>query len=245
MIKWIRFLIVYSLLIGVISCNKSTEKINTISDVKAEIGISQSLSDKNENTVLITLYDKEGKEIGNDSINVFVNQKKANYTIQQNLYYTKNYYYRIENIQPEDDKYEVEIQLISGKKFFLGSINTLKLSDDNKIICPEEAPLEKDFTIKWSDLHDINILILSKTVQILKKQEPNITTFSEQNGDTIKINPTGNYTIKKEKFSKSNEKLSIMVFTFDAQKTGTVNPELIKGSSITINGSHEKEVHFK
>lgn len=238
-------ILIFCLFTGLVSCTKSTENITSSSGIKASIDIYQSLSDQNENTVSITLYDKNDKEIGNDSISIYVNQKKTNYTVHQNLYYTKNYFYRIENISPEKNRYEVEILLTNGKKFSLGSVDALRISSANTIICPEEASLDNDLFIEWSNLYDVDHLILSKSIELVSKKEPNVDYFSEEAGDTLKINPTGNYVMKKETFSKPNEKLSILVFTFQANKTGTMNRELLPGSNIMISGNHEKEVHFK
>lgn len=242
----IRFsILLFFLYTGLVSCTKSTENITSNSGIKANIDIYQSLSDQNENTVLITLHDKNDKEIGNDSISIFVNQKKTTYMVHQNLYYTKNYFYRIENISPEKNRYEVKIQLANGKNFSLGSVDALRISKSNTIICPEESSLDKDLFIEWSNLYDVDRLILSKSIELVSKKESNVDYFSEEPGDTLKINPTGNYLMKKETFSKPNEKLSILVFTFQANKTGTMNPDLLSGSNIMISGNHKRKVYFK
>lgn len=229
------------------ACSKpiSASKIIDISDVKAEIEIYQSLTDENDNSISVILYDKKGKEFGNDSVKITVNGEKAEYKIIQQLYYSKNYDYRAENIPPQNNSYELHIQLSNGKKFFLASIPSLKTSSSTNIIYSKEAPLNQDYSIRWSDLHDVNVLYFSKSVKVKTKEESNIETFIEQAEDTLKIGPSGNYTLKKEKFSKPGELLSMMSFEFTAEKTGTVNPQLLKGSSIKIKGNHEERVSFK
>jgi hypothetical protein len=97
----------------------------------------------------------------------------------------------------------------------------------------------------WSDLYSANVLYLSKSVKIKTQKESNIQTFVEHAEDAIKITPTGNYTVKKETFFKPGERLSTMSFKFTAEKTGNINPLLLKGSSIKIRGNHEERVSFK
>ncbi|WP_142687933.1 hypothetical protein [Chitinophaga polysaccharea] len=46
-------------------------------------------------------------------------------------------------------------------------------------------------------------------------------------------------------FDNPTHQLSILSFTFIAQKNGKVNPELAKGSSINIIGTTERNVSFK
>lgn len=229
------------------SCSEPipASKVTDISDIKAVVDIYQTLTDENDNSISVSLYDRKGKMFGNDSVNVTVNGKKIEYKIIQGLYYTKTYLYHTENIAPENNQYEFQIQLANGKKFFLGSIPSLKLSSSRNIIYDEEASLNNDFSIQWSGLQDVNVLYLSKTVKVNTKEKSNVETFMEQPGDTIKIGPAGTYTLKKEKFSKPGETLDILGFEFTAEKTGTMNPQLLNGSSITINGNHDEQANFK
>ncbi|MFP3597833.1 hypothetical protein [Chryseobacterium sp. SIMBA_029] len=229
------------------SCSEPipASKVTDISDIKAVIDIYQTLTDQNDNSISVSLYDRKGKMFGNDSVNITVNGKKIDYKIVQGLYYTKTYLYHTEKIAPENNQYEFQIQLANGKKFFLGSVPSLKLSSARNIIYKEEVPLSQDFSIHWSGLQDVNVLYLSKTVKVNTKEKSNVETFMEQPGDTIKIGPAGTYTLKKEKFSKPGETLDILAFQFTAEKTGTVNPKLLKGSSSKINGYHDEHTTFK
>ncbi|WP_345991905.1 hypothetical protein AAEU33_08020 [Chryseobacterium sp. Chry.R1] len=230
-----------------VSCRKSTSavKIADISDIRAGIEVYQSLSDQTDNMVSIDLYDKKGKQIVNDSINIWVNAKKADYKIVQQLYYSKNYYYRIEKVSPDNSRYNLEIQLPNGKKYNLGSGSALALSNPDNIICNRTASLNKDYFMEWSDLYDVNTLYISKSVQVENKQEPTITTFLEEPSDTITIKPAGSYLIKKEKLRQPHGKLRMLIFKFTATKRGNTNPGLLKGSTFIINGNHQKVVDFK
>ncbi|AZA80763.1 hypothetical protein C1637_11930 [Chryseobacterium lactis] len=220
-------------------------KITDISQVKADIDIYQSLSNEKDNSVSVILYDQKGKEIGSDSIIVWVNQKKTEYKVMQHLYYSKNYYYRIENILPENKQYTLDIQLKNGKKIFLGSASTIQLSNPKNIISTQEASRDEDFPISWSNLHEVNTLYISKSFKIKNDKEPNIQTFIEEPGDTIKINADGNYIIGKEQLSQRGKRLSKIGFKFTAQKEGVINPRLLKGSYVKIYGYHEKWISFK
>ncbi|MCJ7933355.1 MAG: hypothetical protein MUW56_06870 [Chryseobacterium sp.] len=219
--------------------------ITDISELRAEIDIYQSLSDNKDNSVSVILYDKKGKEAGNNSITVWVNQKKADYQVMQHLYYSQHYYYRIEDIQPENNQYTLEIQLKNGKKFFLGNAPTLAQSNSGSIICTRQASLNKDFPIRWSHLYNVNLLYISKSFQI-KNQDDNTTHyFIEEPTDTLHIKEDGNYLIKKEKLFNPGKKLSAIYFKFTAQKMGKTNTLLLKGSSIKISGYHETRVSFQ
>lgn len=229
------------------SCSEPipASKVTDISDIKAVIDIYQTLTDENDNSISVSLYDRKGKMFGNDSVNITVNGKKIEYKIVQGLYYTKTYLYHTEKIAPENNQYEFQIQLANGKKFFLGSVPSLKLSSARNIMYDEEASLNKDFSIHWSGLQDVNMLYLSKTVKVSTKEKNNIETFMEQPGDTLKIGPEGTYTLKKENFFKPGETLDILGFEFTAEKTGTVNPQLLKGSIAKISGNHDEHATFK
>ncbi|MBK1898040.1 hypothetical protein [Chryseobacterium paridis] len=230
----------------VISCEKSaSSKITDISEIKAQIEIYQSLSDKNDNSVSVILYDNKNKEIVNRSINIFVNGNKTDYKVIQSLYYSKHYYYRIEHIPPANDSYELEIQLPNGKKFTLGKGSALAISSSDKIIYNKTAPLNKDYAIQWSDLYDVNQLSITKSVQVENTQDPTITMLVDEPNDTIRIATNGNYVIKKEKLAQPNGKLRMLILKFVAKKVGNLNPHLLKGSTFIINGNHQKQVDFK
>ncbi|NIF03954.1 hypothetical protein F3J23_00750 [Chryseobacterium sp. Tr-659] len=219
--------------------------ITDVSQIQAEIEIYQSLSNQQDNIVSVILYDKNGKRIGSDAITIWVNQQKVEYKIIHDISYALNYYYRIENVVPKNGQYKLEMQLANGKKFFLGSVPTLKLSNPKKIIANDPASLDKDFTIHWSELHDVNMLYVYKSLELENKQDKNVQTFIEEASDTIRISPDGNYSVKKEQLSRPHEKLSIMSFKFTAEKTGNLNPLLLKESTINIDGYHEKRISFK
>ncbi|KMQ59464.1 hypothetical protein ACM46_20450 [Chryseobacterium angstadtii] len=229
------------------SCSgpEPASKITDISDIKAEIDVFQRLTDENNNSISVILYDKKGKKFGNDSVKISVNGKKAEYKVMPYMYYSKLYHYRAEKVPPIKGNYEIQIQLANGKKLFLARIPSLPQSSSKNIIYEKEAPLNRDFSIQWSGLRDVNVLYLSKSVQVKNRDENNVETFIEKAADTIKIGPDGNYTLKKENFSNPGERLSIASFEFTAEKTGTLNPKLIKGSTAKISGSHEERVSFK
>lgn len=241
-----KYLIPFLGLLLFISCSGPVpaSKITDISDVKAEIDIYQSLTDQADNIMSVALYDKKDKKIGSDSITIWVNRKKTEYTVIEQLYYTKSYQYRLENIPPENDQYQVEIQLSNGKKFALGSINALKLSDPSRITTTESTTT-RDFTVQWADLHDVNKLYISKTFDKKDKDNPNVTIATPGKTDTLNIGKDGSYSIPREKLLKSGEKLSIISLEFTARKTGTINPLLLKGSYIKIKGNHDNPVFFK
>lgn len=219
-------------------------KVTDISDIKAEIDIYQSLTDSADNIMSVALYDKNDKEIGSDSISLFVNEKKTEYKVIEQLYYTKNYLYRVEDVAPENKQYQFQIQLSNGKRFDLGTVSALKLSDPSRII-GSEANTNQDFSVRWSDLYEVNTLSISKTFEKKDKENPNITIATPGRNDTVKIRQDGSYSIPREKLFKTDEKLSIISMQFIARKTGTIHPLLLKGSYIKIYGNHDHSVFFK
>src|SRR6218665_576520 len=74
-LKYYTNLLLTLLLATVISCRSdlSKEKINDLSLINAEIEIVQNPFDKTGNSVVVTLRDKDGYRISNDSILIYVN----------------------------------------------------------------------------------------------------------------------------------------------------------------------------
>ena len=75
------------------------------------------------------------------------------------------------------------------------------------------------------------------------------STKTEQNYDaepTVikKIASRGQYIVPKSDFITPRFTISSVEFTFSASKTGAVNPDLVKGSKITIGGHLSKTVDF-
>ncbi|RYD78777.1 MAG: hypothetical protein EOP55_06330 [Sphingobacteriales bacterium] len=219
-----------------VSCNQSNltnKDLKDIAVIKAEIEIHQDLEKQGDNNTRVELYDSDNHEIRNDTVKVFINGTKLDYTIKDGLYYTKDYYYSNQNITPINNKYRLEIELPNGKKFFLAEVNALKSVKAKDVLCAENGNLDKDFTLNWKNMGDVNQLIIEKSILTINPKEPNITTYNS-NLDTLKIGNSGSLVIPK---ASKNEQVSIL--NFIANQTGTVHPRLLKDSKITITGELE------
>lgn len=239
---------IFIILIIGISCNESDlshGKIDSLSLIRAEINISQSLRDQDDNQIVVSLFDEHGKTIRNDSLKIYVNGADVKYTVRKELYYTSTSYYLKDNATPQDNRFIFEIALSDGKRIFLAEAKALSPVNAQNIIYSEKGDLNRDVEVKWKDLEGVNYLEISRSLKVKKKEEPNVTTYEERAPDTIKINSTGNYIIAKSTFENAQYQLSALSFKFIAQKTGNMNPQLGKGSSINIQGNIERRIWFK
>lgn len=235
------------LLIITAACNESKlshEKISDLSLIRADVYIYQRMYDKKDNQVIVHLYDEEGKTIKNDSVKIYVNGTPVKYTVQQELYYTTSTFYLKDSAAPKDNKFYFEIELSEGKKFFLAEINALELVSSKNITCSEKGDFNKDIDVRWKDLRGMNYVIISTSRKVKKKDDPNVTTYEGQPDDTLSIQPTGQHIIAKSTFDNPLSQLSTVSFKFVATAKGNVNPQLIKGSEINIQGNIEESIFF-
>jgi len=230
------------------SCGPSGLSETGIGDlalIRANISINQQLTDEGKGYAVVSLDDPKGREIRNDSIKILINDKLLNFHIINGLYYTSNSVYVLEKVMPEHNKYKVDIVLSNGKRYHLAEIPALKVSEAPEIIYNEEPDLSSDFTIQWKGLADVNLLNIGRSVKLRKSEGPNITTYAEQSGDTIKVNHAGTHVIPISKLSDTAGTVSILSLDFIAEKHGVLNQNLFKGSSAVIVGKIERSAHFK
>ncbi|MFD2286394.1 hypothetical protein GJU39_00535 [Pedobacter petrophilus] len=228
--------IFFSIALLIVSCNQSTltnKDLQDINVISAVIDIHQSLEKQNENNATVELYDSERHEIRNDTIKVFINGSKFDYTVENGLYYTKDYYYYNQNFEPIDNKYKLEIELPNGKRFFLAEIMVLKPVKAQDVLCAKNGNLDKDFAFSWKNMGDVNQLIIEKSIKTTNPKEPTVTTYNSDM-DTLKISNAGSFVIPK---AGKNEQVSIL--NFIANQIGTLNPKLLKNSQIAITGELE------
>lgn len=236
------------MLVVALSCNESKLSkgpVGSLSLIRAEINITQRLHSRIENQVVVILYDEEGKTIKNDAIKIYVNGAEVKYTVRKELYYTSSTYYLKDSANPENNQFNFEIVLPDGKKSFLARIDALDLVDGQNISYTEKGNRYKDYEITWKGLTGVNYLAIARSMKVKKQEEPNITTYEGQLPDTFSVQPAGRYVVSRSAFDNPTHQLSILSFTFIAQKNGKVSPELVKGSSISIIGTIERNVSFE
>ncbi|CAM3957394.1 hypothetical protein MUGA111182_19330 [Mucilaginibacter galii] len=236
-------LYLFLILLGISSCTSdlSNGKLDKLSLIYARIEINQSPTDKLDNSVAVALLDNDGNRISNDSILIFVNGIEEKLTHKQGLYYTNESRYVFLNV-PVKEKYNVEIKLTDGKKYFLGSVNALAEEKPENIECKEAGNLKDDFVIKWHGLIDIDEL--SVFIGMTEQTEPNVTSATKKDEKIIKIKSNGSFKVSKAEYKEAKAKISGIEFNFRTTRNGTVNSELLKNSHITIKTLIEKYVSF-
>lgn len=238
------FILMFLFALAMPSCTSrlSNERITDISLIRAEIEITQNPFDKADNTVEVTLADKNGDVISNDHITVFVNGVSQRVTHRQGLYYSNTSKYVFSKV-PVKEKYNVAIKLSDDKIYFLGAVNTLREEKGENIECAEQGSLSNDFVIKWHGLKDIDELSVFISV-LLKKQKANEESYDLRPEKVIKIGSNGSYTISKSEYQDAKSVISGATFKFRTTKSGTINSKLIANSKITVKTVIEKSVDF-
>lgn len=229
------------------SCNQSelsTQKVNDISLIAADITIYQDHFDKKKNTVAIQLSDKKGDVIRNDSIVIFVNNIRVKITHKQGLYYTEESYYYLSDV-PVNDNYTAEIKLYNGKKQVLGTVKALQQESIDNIDCDEKGDLNKNTVVKWKNLKDIDRLEISTSMRAKIETDSNTTTVSEMAPAIKKIARYGSYVFLKKDYADSASSINLLTFDFQTTKVGKTNPKLLEKSKITISTSMSKTINFE
>ncbi|WP_118975707.1 hypothetical protein [Taibaiella koreensis] len=232
------------LLLVICSCGERKQP-HLLSDIRAEIGIVQSLQRKEDNEIHIDLTDKEGRAIKSDSISIYVNGSEVPFTIKKELYYTETTYYLKANARPQGNQFLFEIALPGAPKAFLAKVTALDLVDPQNISYPETGDLNKDVVVTWKDLPGIAYLFISRSVNFKKKDEPNITYSEEEAPDTVKVTSNGKYTVARSTFGNTQKQISTLSFTFVAERNGTMSAQAAKGSMIHIYGNIEQRIPFE
>lgn len=237
------FLIAILLTLNACSSPLSKEKVEDLGLIGARIEMLQNLSDKKDNSVLISLFDKDGKRVGNKDINLKVNDADLAFRERKELYYTTAPEYTAVDI-PVAEVYNFEITLTDGKSYFLGSINPIAESNEQDIVCLEKGSLDKDFVISWNNLNEINELSINKSILLNTSTKTSKNYSSEQLANKI-IGRRGKYVVPKSKYINSSSTISGLEIKFNATKSGNLSANLIKGSEIKISGNIDKNVNFE
>lgn len=233
-----------ALLMLLISCQSplSEGKLDDLSAIDARIEISQDLTNKKKNQITVFLYDKRGRPIRNKSIKLKVNATDLDYTERQELYYTTTSKYLATDV-PIDKEYSFEIITSNGKSHLLGNIKPLLENDENDINCVEKGDFSKDHVISWNNLKDIEEITISKSV-LLDSSTKTYQYYDYEPMITKKIGRSGKYILPKSGYITSKWIISSLEIKFNAQKFGTMNPQLLDDSKIKIFGDIEKTVDF-
>lgn len=238
--------VLYSLcFLTIISCNSSlsSEKIEDIALIGADIKITQNPTDSKDSWMTVNLFDKQRKIIRNDSVKIIVNNVETGLSHRQGLYYTDESEYYIEAV-PVNQMYTVEIKLTDGKIYFLGSIHVLSEENIENIACDEQGDLNKDTVIRWKDLINIDEMTIH-TSTLLKNSNTKDKNYSSRDVIVKKIGSNGEYIISKSGYFDSQSTVAGFQLKFTATRFGELNPKLLENSNISITTAIEKNINLE
>lgn len=240
----IKILFVFYLVMVLTACKSplSDGNLNDLSAIDARIEISQDLTNRNINDVVVLLYDENGKAIRNETIRMKVNGIPLAYSERQELYYniSSKYWARDINVGKE---FEFLITLSNGKTYLLGKVGSLAQNKENNIVCPEHGDFSKDLIISWNNLKDIKEITINKSI-LLANSDPNQLYFDYEPVITRKIGSSGKLVIPKNSYVTSKATLSSVEINFNITKPGTMNSKLLDGSNIKISGQLIRAINF-
>ena len=250
-----KIIILFAFTTLLFSCNRKSDlsegKVEDSGLIKVNILLHQDLTKQNVRYIIANILDKEGYPIVNDSIKVTVNGQLLQSITTPNMG-TFDYSYETETDVPIADEYLFEIELTDGKKYILGSIIPIQKMNEKDIVCSvcsspavwsEKGDLSQDVTISWQNLKEINELSVYKKYKSIKPDSTN--NYQNDNNEIFeKIESSGKYTVSKTEYIKNNMPIEFIVFGFKASKEGKINPDLVAGSKIIIEGKIEKDIYF-
>lgn len=233
------------LLLLVTACNSplSNAKVGDLSAISAKIEIIQDLTNKKDNSISVSLYDKDGDVIANKDIKIKVNDTILDFIQKQELYYTTTTKYGKDNI-PSDHLFKFEVILTNGKSYFLGSVAPITEINEDDIHFSEKGNFDKETMIYWYNLKEVNQISITKSV-LLKTSTKTEKNYDYEPLAAKKIANTGRYVILKSHYVTERSIISGLEIKFSASKTGIMNSELLENSSITINGHIDKYINFE
>ena len=199
--------------------------IKDISQICSNLTVYQF--DDKQAQITVYLTDKDGNIIENDSIRVFLNGLETTQEEAGGFYGRPARYYLMTALS---NNYTFELVLPNKKKYFLAKVDALK--DENKAVisCEEKGDFNKDLVLKWSGLKEITELEIERAFKLFTPGN----SFEAQKPIAIKIKPTGTYVYPKAEFKTSSAKINLLTFNFMRRKQGITNPNLLEGSSVTI-----------
>jgi hypothetical protein len=244
-IKRLEIFLLFIYILTTVSCKSdlSSEMVEDISLIGANIEINQNPTNKTDNGIVIDLFDDKQNRISNDSIEVIVNNIDVKIHHKQGLYYNDESSYSFSNI-PVNEMYSVEIKLSDAKKYFLGSVKALAEENTNNIECVEKVDLNKNTIIKWKDLKDIDELSIM-TSTLLKTSTDKEKNYDYRPEIIQKISSSGSYIFSKNDYSDPKSIISGLELKFRTTKFGKMNPKLLGNSKMTISTSIEKTIDFE
>ncbi|MFC2096370.1 hypothetical protein ACFLQ3_01565 [Bacteroidota bacterium] len=237
--------IAFLMFITVVSCNVSPlshKDITRLNELGANIIIQQDPYNEKTNNISLMLFDKKGKQVGNENIKIRVNNQELPLSIIQELYYTKKIRYLGYNI-PISDSYYFEIELPKDSIFPLAFIKAIPIINIKNIKLAEEGTIDLETKIEWKEMKDFDKIRIWKSYKINGENSYGGGPYALS---TIKkkIKQNGNCIVPKSFYKDSISTITSLYLEFHASKKGLINHELLVGSNVTLNSIAVKRIEI-
>lgn len=237
LMKKLHFIVLSCLILLLASCDVSSisdEKLNKISNIKANIYMKYDLISGERNNLLVYITDGD-KQIINPNLKVYVNDSLMSLSVRQDMYYTKKSWYAIDDL-PDAESYYFQIVTPDSIKHALAFIKPSALPENLHFDLPKTHISSKNFTLYWEHI------LTPSTLRIWQE------TAEYGEGKIMEdiTETTGNYTIPQTYFRKDSTRLiSYFNVRLNHRETGLVNPKLMQGSDILCNFKIEQDIDIE
>lgn len=237
LMKKLHFIVLSCLILLLASCDVSSisdEKLNEISNIKANIYMEYDVISGERSDLLVYITDGEDQII-NPNLKVYVNDSLMNLRVRQDMYYTKKSWYTIDDL-PNVESYYFQIVTPDSVKHALAFIKPSALPENLHFELPKKHTSTQDLTLHWEHI------LTPATLRIWQE------TAEYGEGKIMEdiTETTGNYSIPHTYFHKDSTGLvSYVSIRLNHRETGLVNPKLMQGSNILCDFKIEQDVDIE
>lgn len=232
-------------LIAIVSCDVSPlshGEIDNLSGIGATISIEQNPCNEKINNISMKLFDKKGKQIGNENITVRVNNTELFLYIVHELYYTKKIRYVADNI-PVSDSYYFEVELSDSTILPLAYVKAIQPIKRESVKLAERGAIDLETKIEWEEMKEFDNVLIWKSYKMNDSKIHRGGPYGESSIHKS-IEQNGGYVVPISFYRDSVSTITALNFEFHANKEGLINPELLSGSNVTLHSMLVKRIKF-
>ncbi len=229
-----------SLIILVTSCsnisNKNIEDLKNMHQLKVEIAILNALETKTIDGIMVTLYDANDKLVGNDSLQVLMNDKPMTLSGNYAGYYSYDRYYLLRKQSPET-QYQFKLMFPDSTLFNLGSITPKPTELNRRLTIAKQINKPEAIVMTWSDLSHLTHVDLKMYYE--DSTDASHYTFKTETIDlvTTKQRERGNFILSKEQLRDSSLVIKSIKSVISEKQSGLLLQNLLEGSSCYFTNS--------